>query len=366
MTVVHINIGLGGGGAEHVLLELSKKGNEDNIKMIVVAIANIDQIEYKFTDQEIEVQHLNINSIKSFFKGLKKLHSIVNPINDVVFHCHMFHGLLIGLSYSLIYKKTPIIFTLHNILVEHIYRRWILFFTKPIRNADINFSNTSNKWYLKPVEVIANGVDFKKFNTVDNRSYNKDIEKFIFLFLGRIEEQKNPLILIDFVSDLIKYGENNFQIHIAGDGIMRKELECLILKNKYQNYIKILGFQKNVKQIMEKSHCLILPSLWEGLPISLIEASANKLPIITTPVGSIPEYFNNTNACVIEVSQFSFYMYEVMRNYNNAIMRAEKLLVDNKSVFDIEAVYEKHKLLYLKHSKYGNLQSISPIQDTDS
>lgn len=366
MTVVHINIGLGGGGAEHILLELSKKGNEDNIKMIVVAIANINQIEYKFARQNIEVHYLNINSTKSFFKGLKKLHSIVKPINDVVFHCHMFHGLLIGLSYSLIYKKKPIIFTLHNILVEHVYRRWILFFTKPIRNADINFSNTSNKWYLKPVKVIANGVDFERFNTVANRSYNKDVEKFIFLFLGRIEEQKNPLILIDFVSDLIKYGERNFEIHIAGDGIMREELEFLISKNEYQNYIKILGFQKNVKQIMQNSHCLILPSSWEGLPISLIEASANKLPIITTPVGSIPEYFNNTNAYVVNVREFSFYMNKVMRNYNDAIMRAERLLEDNKSIFDIESVYEKHKSLYLKYSKYDNLQSIRPIQDADS
>lgn len=351
MTVVHINIGLGGGGAEHILLELAKKGNQDGVKTIIVSISNIDIIEHKFKEQNIEYHYLNVNSIASFFKGLNKLHTIIIPLKNTVLHCHMFHGLMMGICYNLRYKKIPIIFTLHNILVEHVYRRFLLFFTKPLRKVDINFSKNSNKWYLKPVTVIANGVDFEKFHILKERTYIKNKDIFVFLFLGRIEEQKNPLYLIDIVSNLIKYGKNNFEIHIAGDGNMRTELEQLISENEYSKYIKILGFQNNVKNVMEQSHCLILPSLWEGLPVSLIEASANKLPIITTPVGSIPEYFNDTNSYVVDLKHFHTAMNSVMDNYDRAIARAEKLFKNNRNVFDINIVYEKHKLLYTKYSE---------------
>lgn len=349
MTIVHINIGLGGGGAEHIIFELAKKGNQDGVKTIVVSISNINLIAHKFIDQNIEIHYLNVNSISSLFSGLKKLSIILKPLIDVVLHCHMVHGLMVGVFYKIRYKKLPIIFTLHNTLVEHIYRRYLLFFTKSLRNADINFSKSGNKWYLKPVNVIANGVDFEKFSALNERSYHKTKEKFIFLYLGRIEEQKNPLFLINLVSDLIKIGENNFGIHIAGDGNMRNELESLIFENGYENVIKILGFQNNVKQVMENSHCLILPSLWEGLPVSLIEASANKLPIITTAVGSIPDYFNNSNSYISDLKDFFRSMNHVMDNYHEASEKAEKLFADNKSIFDIEAVYEKHRLLYSKY-----------------
>ena len=360
MIVVHINIGLGGGGAEHIILELAKRGNLDNIKTIVIAISDIKQIESKFIEQNIEIHYLNVNSFKSFFSGLKKLNSILNPYEDIILHCHMVHGLIMGVFYRLSYRKLPIIFTLHNILVEHLYRRVFLFLTIPIREIDINFSESSNKWYLKPVHVIANGVDFERFELNKTRRYNKETDKFVFLFLGRIEEQKNPLHLIKLVSKLKNCVKNTFEIHIVGDGLLRSELEGLIIKNNFQSHIKILGFQPDIEDIMKNSHCLILPSLWEGLPISLIEASASKLPIITTPVGSIPEYFNNSNCYIAELSSFHLSMHEVMLNYEEATNRAEKLYLDNKSIFDIESVYQKHKAIYTNLVNHNKIKSIKP------
>ena len=316
--------------------------------MIFVSISDINVIGHKFTESNIEVYFLGINSFKSFFKGLKKLNKIVQPLNKPILHCHMVHGLIIGVAHRIFYKKIPIIFTLHNILVEQAYRRFILFLTRPFRNADINFSKDSNKWYLNPVHVIANGVDFEKFVSKKNRSYQIE-DKFIFLFLGRIDEQKNPLVLLDFVKKLIKRNITNFEIWIAGNGAMRKELEVAINQHQYHDFIKILGFQKDIRHLMHTSHCLILPSLWEGLPVSLIEASAAKLPIITTPVGSIPEYFNNQNSFVSDVNEFPILMETVITDYDSALLKAETLFKENRKIFDINSVYKKHMQLYKKY-----------------
>ena len=345
MTIVHLNIGLGGGGAEHMILEMAKKSHEDGIDTIVLAMTNNDQIEYKFAEHNITYHYLGITSAKRFFKGIKQMKHVLSSYDDIVLHCHMFHALVIGIYFRLFVRKVPIVFTLHNILVEEIYRRWFLFFTKAFRKIDINFSEDASKWYLKKIQVIANGVDFEKFKLETKRTFNNS-EPFKFLYLGRIEEQKNPLVLPDLARKLLDRGISNFKILVAGNGDMKDELEALIKSDSLENHIKLLGFQKDVKQQLFNAHCMIMPSLWEGLPISLIEASATKLPIITTPVGSIPKFFKPSNCYVPEIENFHEAMISVIEDYDKATKKANQLYEDNKSVFDINSVYKKHLKLY--------------------
>ena len=54
-----------------------------------------------------------------------------------------------------------------------------------------------------------------------------------------------------------------------------------------------MGFQRDVDQIMRASRVLVLPSQWEGFGLVLLEAMKNKLPIIATNVGGIPEIITN-------------------------------------------------------------------------
>ena len=345
MTIVHLNIGLGGGGAEHMILEMAKKSHSDQIDTVVLAITNNDQIAYKFTENNLKFHYLGITSPKRFFKGIKHMKQVVSSYDDIVLHCHMFHALVIGIYFRLFVRKVPIVFTLHNILVEEIYRRWFLFFTKAFRKIDINFSEDASKWYLKKIHVIANGVDFEKFKLDKERTFNHS-ETFKFLYLGRIEEQKNPLVLPQLAKKLLDKGISNFEILVAGNGDMKDKLDTLIKNNHLENHIKLLGFQKDVKQQLFNAHCMIMPSLWEGLPISLIEASATKLPIIATPVGSIPKFFKPSNCFVPQIERFHEAMISVIQDYTTATKKAQQLYKDNKSVFDINSVYKKHLKLY--------------------
>ena len=259
----------------------------------------------------------------------------------------MFHGLMSAVIYSLFYQKIPIVFTLHNTIVPEWYRRVLLYLSKPNRQVDINFSPSIKKWYLKNTVVIPNGVDFDNFKSFPKK-FNKTTDTFQFLFLGRIEEQKNPMFLIELTNYLIEKHHVNFIINLAGDGSLRKQLEQNISTYKLDKFINILGFQNNINQLFNTSHCLILPSLWEGLPISLIEASAAKIPIITTPVGSIPEFFNNSNCEIAELEEFGDAMINVINNYDQALNKASKLYNDNKSVFDINSVFKMHQETYNK------------------
>ncbi|MFK7782904.1 glycosyltransferase [Psychroserpens sp.] len=345
MTLVHLITGLGGGGAEHMVLELSKTAQSRKTKTIVISITNSNTIESKFIDNQIEYHFLGINSLKNFKNGFATLKHLIKDQNEIVFHCHMFHSCMLGIIFKLFYKNIPIVFTMHTNSVKQLYRRLLLFFAKPFRKSDIIFSENSKKWYLKNSIVIPNGVDFEKFKLSETRTYDK-AQSFSFLFLGRLFEPKNPLFLVTLAKSLKESKIHKFTINIVGDGPMKNQLELAIKNANVSDHFVFHGFNNNVIPFLHQSHCLILPSLWEGMPVTIIESAASKLPIITTPVGSIPDFLNESNAFVRNQDNFHNAMIEVVNNYDTAIAKANKLYSEMASVFNIENIYTKHETIY--------------------
>ncbi|MDH7446571.1 glycosyltransferase [Aquimarina sp. 2201CG14-23] len=346
MTILHVITGLSGGGAEHMVLELASQSNNTADKTVVVSVSERKQILHKFEEKGIECHFLNITSIKSLFLGLKYLKQIHKTHKDTVFHCHMFHGFAIGFLYKLFFRNVPIVFTLHTNSVKQLYRKLFFWTTKIFRKKDIIFSNNSRKWYLKNSTVIPNGVDLDKFKR-NTKLLKEDTNKpFVFLFLGRLTEPKNPLFLVDLIQRLKAQNYVDFIINVVGDGGLRENLETAIEQNGVTANIKLFGFQKNVSGFLKEANCLIIPSLWEGMPVSIIEAGASKLPVVSTPVGSIPDFLNNDNAYVSELDNFHTAMISVLKDYKLALQKGENLFELVKSKYDIKKIYKLHIDLY--------------------
>ncbi len=346
MTIIHLSSSLGGGGAEKMVFQLARKSH-GKIPTMVISLSEVNTIEEKFHDEGIECHFLNINSFrnKTLIKGLNRLNEIVKDINDPLIHAHQYHSCILGVLYNLRFKKIPMVFTLHSSTVDSQLRRIMLYLTKPWRKKDIVFSKGTQKWFLRNSAVIPNGIDFDEFYTDKNKAYS-GIEPFQFLFLGRISPEKNPFKTIEVANALIKKGFENFIINIVGDGYKRDELTDLIKENNLESKILFHGFQKDVKAFLKRAHCLILLSSREGLPMVVIEAAACRLPIISTPVGSIPEFLNADNACLSALSDFPDSMMDVINNYDKALARSGRLYEELSGKFSIDKVYEQHLQLY--------------------
>lgn len=346
MTIVHLSSSLGGGGAEQMVFQLAKQSNA-SIKTIVISINEINTLENKFVNEGIDVHFLNVSSFKhvSLVSGLKKLNLTIKNFDNIVFHSHQYHGFVIGFLYNIFYPKKPIAFTLHSSTLESFSRRLVLFFTKPFRKKDIIFSPNATKWYLKNSVIIPNGVDFKELATSKIR--NSEVSNgFSFLYLGRLSQEKNPLQMISDAKKILDHGITNFVINVVGEGNLHGELEKRIIENNLTNYFNIHGFQNDVTSFLRDSNCLILTSFWEGMPVVIIEAAACKLPVISTPVGSIPDFLNNSNAFVSDLEHFHESMIDVINNYDKALLKSDKLYNEIKSNFNIESVYKNHLHLY--------------------
>lgn len=144
------------------------------------------------------------------------------------------------------------------------------------------------KGNLKSVDYIYNFFDDSGLN----KSYNEQINKNKFLFIGRLAEEKDLPRMIN-ISKKLKERVTDFELDIYGDGPIKEELS---------EYIKAIGMSKEVtfkgfcsdKNVYRNYSALFLTSKFEGFPLVIIEAKANGIPTISTNWGEASyEVVNN-------------------------------------------------------------------------
>ncbi len=111
-----------------------------------------------------------------------------------------------------------------------------------------------------------------------------------FVCVGRLDEQKGHLLLIEAISQLASEGRQ-FKVVLVGDGPLRTELETLISQLNLQNHVEITGWASNaeVRQQILAAQIMVAPSFAEGLPVVIMEALALSRPVISTYIAGIPE-----------------------------------------------------------------------------
>jgi glycosyltransferase involved in cell wall biosynthesis len=95
---------------------------------------------------------------------------------------------------------------------------------------------------------------------------------------------------------------------------------------KLDDHFVIHGHVDNVNRMLAECHCLLIPSVWEGMPLVLLEAGAVGIPVIASPVGNIPSLLNIENGYIGETDRFRLMVTEVMDNYGEALIRARQLM----------------------------------------
>ncbi len=145
------------------------------------------------------------------------------------------------------------------------------------------------KTFLMRTITIYNGIDYKSIeNTTNNKVLLREklqlpLNKKIFLTVARFDYPKGYDVLIRAICLLKKGGNlgNKFFL-FAGDGADLESMRHLAIKLDVHENIVFLGSRSDVFELMKASDIFVLPSRWEGLPITLIEALVSHLPVIAS------------------------------------------------------------------------------------
>lgn len=134
------------------------------------------------------------------------------------------------------------------------------------------------------VEIIPNGIDLNayRYNRITREKVRRKLQlgnSLVLGCVGRFVPQKNQAYIIDIMSKLIEMGIDVKTLFI-GDGNLRKDVEEKAIKAGLMNKCSFIGEVNSVIPFLQAMDIFVMPSLYEGLPISAIEAQAASLPCV--------------------------------------------------------------------------------------
>jgi glycosyltransferase involved in cell wall biosynthesis len=149
-------------------------------------------------------------------------------------------------------------------------------------SADSMLLAASRGVAVEKLRTITNGIDLSRFAYTGPRSDAPAV------MVGRLSEEKGADTLLRAVA-LVVNEEPRFRLHVAGDGACTPSLVALARELKVTDQVKFLGEVRDVPALLAQASMFVLPSLTEGISLTLLEAMARGLPVVATCVGGTPE-----------------------------------------------------------------------------
>jgi len=140
------------------------------------------------------------------------------------------------------------------------------------------------------IRVIYNGIDVEPFQQADPVAFRRKAGfqpgDVVFGFVGQLDERKGVDVLVEAFGRFAPSHPAG-RLLIVGEGPLEFDLkkEC----QRFRRQVFFSGYVENIEQVMKSVDVLLLPSLWEGFGIVLIEAMAAGKPVIATRISNIPE-----------------------------------------------------------------------------
>ena len=296
-----IRQGLIGGGESHllVLMENIDRSKYDPVVLSFTGGPMIDKLN------ELNIKNYVIPSLRPFdvrvWGKVKKL-MISEKIELVHVHGSRANSNILWAARSL---NIPVVYTVHgwsfhqdqHFLVRNLRVMGEKYLTsRTDLNISVSESNKqSGRQFIKGFEsvVVNNGIDQTRFNPKKTykdirREFNIPAGKILVLFLARFTAHKQPLALIRAFTGAVKRN-NHLHLMMVGDGDQKQEAVELIAKEGTGDQITLVPFRLDVPDIIAAADIYVLPSLWEGLPIALLEAMAMGKAVIGTKVDGTSE-----------------------------------------------------------------------------
>ncbi len=343
------------GGAEKFVCDLSNELSESKNKITVITFYDIDKNNFLYKSLKEDVDIISFSKKKGFDLSLIfKLRKAIYSLKPDFIHTH-----LRALNYVFFatFLKYKIIHTIHNDASKEVNSSLEGFFRKIIykyfKVYPVTISKESNKsfidYYSYPKQsskIIFNGIPIDKTKEINKKAkdkikdlkqkYGEDVK--IFINIGRLEKQKNHILLCEAMNKVSNQGHNIILL-IAGG--FRNENSKKI-KDKIDSFsnsrIVCLGEINNCIDYLKLSDYFVLSSHYEGMPISLIEAfSCNCIPI-ATPVGAMIEMIDKDGFLSKSLS---------LNDFKIAILKALKITLN-----------QKQRIIKNNFKKYHNLYSM--------
>lgn len=347
------------GGLTTVMMNYYRKINKDNIKM-----------DFASTNSDIDdklITELKNNNSAYYCLGNRKKKLISYLVN--------LYKLLKTNSYDIIHvnsNSATATFELsiarfagvkkrivHNHTSRCDYKRLhkLLFpIFKHMYTDAIACSDKAGQWIFEnnSYEVLNNGIDTEKYKFDDLKRknirsiYKIEDECILIGHVGKIYEPKNHPFLID-VFKIIHDEFSNTKLMLVGDGEMRNQIEKQIHDLKLDNNVILVGMQNEVVDFLCAMDLFVFPSIWEGLPLSVVEAQATGLQcIISKNIDDTVCITDSVKMLPIDSKKVWYEEYKKYKKNDRKVISNRNIEMIKKAGFDSGLNVFKLEDLYLR------------------
>ena len=225
-----------------------------------------------------------------------KLVKVFKEYRPDVVHSHLYAGKYAHIAASLC-RIPGKVYTIHNIATKEagkLNRIFNRFLFKKCDVIPVSLSAEIQKSVMKEygidsksTPIVFNGVSMEKCHRKKEYKGNKKI-----LHVGRFSSAKNHEVLVRAIAMIAKRGYD-VKLYLYGQGELEASIRELVKSLHMEENICFCGLTDDIYSIMEKCDIFVLPSVYEGMPMTLIEAMGTGMPILASNVGGIPDMIEN-------------------------------------------------------------------------
>ena len=300
--VMLLAIGLGVGGTETHIVELASRLDRSRFTVTVCALKPGGTMSQELEKRGVRVLSLN-GTGKLDARVIVRLFKLLRSEQPDVVQAFLFWANVAARACGRILRAFPVISSYHDEIVSEgwlvrLVDRLTLSWTDRIVccSGAVGRSVVSRiGGKIEQCTIIPFGVDIDQFEPIAAATRRelglRDSQKVIGTVCRLVEPKKGLRFLLQAMAVLArKYGQPPCQLLIVGDGPSRQELELLRDQLKLSAWVVFTGSRRDIPRVLHAVDAFVLPSLYEGFGIAILEAMAAGKPVIATAVGGIPEF----------------------------------------------------------------------------
>lgn len=333
-----------------MVYELVKSIDKNNYSVTVLCygVKRNSTIEEKL-EKICRVVYMNITgriTPTDMWKVLRK----ISALKPDILHAHL-GGITFALPWARLHRK-PIVITAHAKPEKAFSKRNEKQLRAGLKKDFIKLVAVSKENHIACKEYfgigddksfcINNGIDVKRF-------YRDEHEGFVFINLARQDDNKNQALLLKCFKRL--HDEySDVRLILAGDGPCHKSLIELAETIGISEFVEFPGMVSNAENYYARSDVYVQSSYREAMPLSVLEAMAAGLPIISTDVGGLKDVVRDNGVLVESGNEENYYqamkkLYSESEDILDRYARTSKELVNE---YSSDLMAEKYSMIFEK------------------
>jgi glycosyltransferase involved in cell wall biosynthesis len=299
LRLMHITRTLGMGGMEHVISTLCRTLDPGEFECSVLCLKGAGPVAEELDAAGVQVHQIESQEDVPDYLASLKVRSLLRRHRVDVVHTHNTTALLFGASGARMAGVRTIVHTDHArsyperrriTIAENLVARLVY------RVVAVSEETRTDLWRRigipeRKLAIIPNGVapgaEVEPSEVASIRQALGVGPDDVLVGLGaRLVEQKGLAYLVEAM-DEVQQRNPKVRLVIAGDGDLRESLEQDVAQRGLAGTVQFLGMRRDLSRLLRAFDLYALPSIWEGLPLVVLEAMAAGLPLVASDVGGV-------------------------------------------------------------------------------